>query len=87
MSDLEFKGFPISEGKVEGEVLISEDPINFYIVKPETGILFEKDHDLEGKSIAGKILVFPSDKKPQDCIVLVVFIWRLMMDLNQRQTD
>ena len=62
MSDLEFKGFPISEGKVEGEVLISEDPINFYIVKPETGILFEKDHDLEGKSIAGKILVFPSDK-------------------------
>ena len=62
MNDLEYKGFPISEGRAEGEVLISKDPINFYIVKPETGILFEKGHDLEGKSIADKILVFPSDK-------------------------
>ena len=62
MSKLEYKGFPISEGKVEGEVLISKDPINFYIVKPETGILFEKGHDLEGECIANKILVFPSDK-------------------------
>lgn len=62
MNDLEYKGFPISEGKAEGEVLISKDPINFYIVKPETGILFEKGHDLEGKSISDKILVFPSDK-------------------------
>lgn len=62
MNDLEYKGFPISEGRAEAEVLISKDPINFYIVKPETGILFEKGHDLEGKSIADKILVFPSDK-------------------------
>lgn len=62
MNKLEYKGFPISDGKVRGEVLISKDPINFYIVRPESGILFEKGHNIEGKSISNKILVFPSDK-------------------------
>ncbi|MFO3717282.1 aconitase X swivel domain-containing protein [Anaerococcus sp. ENR1011] len=62
MSNLKYKAFPISEGRAKGEVLISKDPINFYIVKPESGVLFEAGHNLEGESIADKILVFPSDK-------------------------
>lgn len=52
----------IAEGKAEGEVLISTDAICFYLVQPETGVVVEKNHSLEGQSIAGKILVMPSGK-------------------------
>ncbi|MEL7565186.1 MAG: DUF126 domain-containing protein [Dehalobacterium sp.] len=52
----------ISEGKVEGPALISKDDILFYLCNPETGNIIEKGHDLEGKSVAGKILVFPAGK-------------------------
>lgn len=52
----------ISEGSIQGEVLISEDDICFYLVDPETGIVIEKNHCLEGKSITDKIVVFPSGK-------------------------
>jgi predicted aconitase with swiveling domain len=31
-------------------------------VDPESGVVIERDHDLEGKSIAGKVLVFPTGK-------------------------
>jgi predicted aconitase with swiveling domain len=31
-------------------------------VDPENGIVVEKGHELEGQSIAGKILVFPTGK-------------------------
>jgi predicted aconitase with swiveling domain len=52
----------ISEGKVEGPVLISQDEILFYLCDPETGQVIEEGHDLEGQSVAGKILVFPAGK-------------------------
>ena len=52
----------ISEGYIEGEVIISKDDVMFYLIKPETGEVMEAEHDLEGKSIANKILIFPSGK-------------------------
>jgi len=52
----------IAEGQAEGEVLISQDDICFYLVNPEDGVVIEKDHSLEGQSIAGKVLIFPSGK-------------------------
>ncbi len=52
----------IAEGKAEGEILISADAICFYLVEPETGVVIEKNHALEGRSVAGKILVMPSGK-------------------------
>ncbi|WP_341728144.1 DUF126 domain-containing protein [Brooklawnia sp.] len=52
----------ISEGLAEGEVLHSTDAICFYLVEPETGIVIESGHALEGKSVAGKVLVFPVGK-------------------------
>lgn len=58
----EIKCTKISEGKAEGEVILSKDAVCFYLVEPETGIVVEKDHDLNGKSVAGKILVMPSGK-------------------------
>jgi predicted aconitase with swiveling domain len=45
-----------------GEALVSSDPISFYLVAPETGIVVEKGHCLEGVSIAGKVLIFPNGK-------------------------
>ena len=59
---MEIKCRKISEGKVDGEVMVSKDSVCFYLVEPETGVVVEKNHDIEGKSIAGKILVMPSGK-------------------------
>ncbi len=57
------KGRKIFGGKVKGEALVTTQQISFYGgVDPETGIVTEKGHELEGQSIKGKILVFPSGK-------------------------
>lgn len=52
----------VSEGVIEGEVLVSNDDFCFYLVDPKSGVVIEKNHCLEGQSIADKILVFPSGK-------------------------
>lgn len=52
----------ISEGVSRGEILISSDDFCFYLVDPKTGVVIEKNHCLFGKSIAGKVLVFPNGK-------------------------
>ncbi|MFX0096687.1 MAG: DUF126 domain-containing protein [Candidatus Hodarchaeota archaeon] len=57
------KGRGISEGAAEGRALVSREPISFYGgVDPNTGIVIEKKHELEGKCVKDKILVFPSGK-------------------------
>ncbi len=57
------KGRTISPGKAEGESLVSKEPIGFYGgVDAKTGVFIEKGHELEGKSVKGKILVFPCGK-------------------------
>lgn len=58
----QFKCHKISEGVAEGEVIISKDDIMFYLIDPETGKVVEPAHDLEGKSISNKILIFPMGK-------------------------
>ena len=57
-----FSCHKIAEGVAEGEVLISSDDICFYLVEPETGKVIEDGHALQGRSVAGKVLVFPSGK-------------------------
>jgi hypothetical protein len=60
---MKLQGRKIFSGTVEGEALVSHMGISFYGgVDPDTGIILEKGHDLEGQSIAGKVLVFPSGK-------------------------
>ena len=57
------KGRAIWRGWARGEALVSNHPISFYGgVDPETGKIIEKGHELEGRSIAGKILTFPYGK-------------------------
>jgi predicted aconitase with swiveling domain len=49
-------------GYGEGEALVSHEPICFYLTDPKTGMIREKGHELEGKTVANKVLVFPSGK-------------------------
>lgn len=57
-----FECHRISEGRAEGELLISADDMCFYLVNPEDGTVIEEGHALHGVSIAGKILSFPNGK-------------------------
>jgi len=56
-------GRSISGGKGAGRLLVSPEPISFLSgVDPESGIVVEKGHPLEGKSVAGTVLAFPYGK-------------------------
>ncbi|MBN2117350.1 MAG: DUF126 domain-containing protein [Anaerolineales bacterium] len=56
-------GRKISTGNAEGEALVTAMGISFYGgVDPETGCVVEKGHELEGQSIASRVLVFPTGK-------------------------
>ena len=57
-----FSCHKISEGKAQAEAIISHDRIMFYQVRPEDGVMEEKNHHLEGRSIAKKVLLFPGGK-------------------------
>ena len=57
------KGRMISPGTAEGVAIVSTESIGFYGgIDIKTGIVIEKGHSLEGKSVKDKILVFPCGK-------------------------
>lgn len=57
------KARTVSKGIATGEALVTRMPISFTGgVNPDTGVVREPGHELEGKSVSGKILVFPSGK-------------------------
>ena len=59
----QLKGRIIYKGKAEGDALVTSQPISFYGgVDPNTGVVIEKGHELQGQSVKGKILVFPQGK-------------------------
>jgi len=60
---MRFHGRSIYLGTAQGEALVTPQPISFFGgVDPETGIVVERGHTLEGHCIAGKVLVFPTGK-------------------------
>lgn len=60
---MNWQGRKIYTGQASGEALVSSMGISFFGgVDPESGLVIERDHELEGKSIAGKVLVFPTGK-------------------------
>ena len=60
---MELKGRIIMKGKAENLALVTSQPISFYGgVDPLSGQIIEKDHELKGKSVKDKILVFPTGK-------------------------
>ena len=49
-------------GRAGGTVLRSTDGICFYRIEPESGVMTEKGHPINGRSVAGSVLVFPTGK-------------------------
>lgn len=60
---MKWQGRKIYGGEEVGEALVSSMGISFFGgVDPDTGVVIERGHELEGQSIAGKVLVFPTGK-------------------------
>ena len=60
---MKLQGRTIYQGTATGEALVTSMGISFFGgVDPDTGLIVEKGHQLEGQSISGKVLVFPSGK-------------------------
>jgi predicted aconitase with swiveling domain/uncharacterized protein with ATP-grasp and redox domains len=56
-------GRKIYPGKLEGEVLATAQGISIFGgIDPESGVVVERGHELEGQSVSGKVLVFPTGK-------------------------
>jgi predicted aconitase with swiveling domain len=56
-------GRSIYQGNAYGQAMVCAQPISFFGgVDPDTGIVVERGHPLEGQCIAGKVLVFPTGK-------------------------
>ena len=60
---MKLRGRAIFEGKAEGLALVSPSPMSFYGgVNPETGEVVERGSEIAGKSVRGRVLVFPYGK-------------------------
>lgn len=58
--ELKLKGRTIVSGRAYGTALVSGKPLSFLGgVDPDTGKVIEKDHDLKGMCLKGKVLCFP----------------------------
>lgn len=56
-------GRKIYTGIAAGEALVTTMGISFFGgVDPDSGVVVERGHELEGQTIVGKILVFPTGK-------------------------
>jgi predicted aconitase with swiveling domain len=54
-------GRKIYKGSAEAEAIVTHSGISFYGgVDPDTGMVIEVGHELEGQTVTGKILVFPT---------------------------
>jgi predicted aconitase with swiveling domain len=57
------RGRTIYAGRAAGEALVTRMGLSFFGgVDPETGVVVEKGHDLEGQAVGGKVLVFSTGK-------------------------
>ena len=61
-AEMRFTCRPISQGAGEGEALLSADAVCFALCESDTGVVREKGHDLDGRSVAGKVLIMPTGK-------------------------
>ena len=60
---MKWQGRKICSGQATGEALVTSMGISFFGgVDPESGVVVERGHELEGQSIASKVLVFPTGK-------------------------
>ncbi|MBN1133705.1 MAG: DUF126 domain-containing protein [Methanosarcinaceae archaeon] len=63
MIQIKIKCRIISRGIAEGNVILTHDTISFLgNVDPKSGVIVDEGHELFGKSIKDKVLVFPHGK-------------------------
>ena len=61
--EIHLSGRLVNGGDAVGEALVSREPIGFLGgVDPDTGMVIESGHPLEGQAVAGRVLVFPTGK-------------------------
>ncbi len=59
----EIRGDGIGKGRIKAEALVSTEPVSFNNgVESTNGIVIEPGHQLEGRCVTGKVLVFPVGK-------------------------
>lgn len=60
---MDLRGRRIFGGKATGRALVSLEAVSFFGgVNPDTGIVEEEGHPLQGRSVSGRVLVFPQGK-------------------------
>jgi hypothetical protein len=60
---LEIRCHRISGGRATGPALVTKEPISFLgTVDPETGVVVDPGHQLYGRSLGAKVLIFPGGK-------------------------
>jgi uncharacterized protein len=60
---MKLQGRKIYPGTIEAEALVTRAGISFFGgVDPDTGVVVESGHELEGQCITGKVLVFTTGK-------------------------
>ncbi len=60
---MRWRGRTIYKGRAEGRALVSRTGLSFFGgVDPDTGVVVERGHELEGQSISGTVLIFPTGK-------------------------
>ena len=57
-----YKCSGIVKGCASGEAIVSREAMCFYLCDPQTGEVIERNHPIQGRSIAGKVLVVKSGK-------------------------
>jgi predicted aconitase with swiveling domain len=62
-SSFRMQGRIIKAGKAEGTALVSPEAVGFLGgIDPETGLVVEPGHWLQGECVANRVLVFPTGK-------------------------
>ena len=60
---MNLRGRRIFGGKAKGNAMVSREAVSFFGgVNPDTGVIEEEGHPLQGRSVSGKVLVFPRGK-------------------------
>ncbi|MFH0897640.1 MAG: DUF126 domain-containing protein [Candidatus Bathyarchaeota archaeon] len=63
MRTIELSGRSVVSGAAQGLALVTSQPVSFFGgLDIEKGMVIEKDHELEGENVTGRVLVFPRGK-------------------------
>ena len=72
------KGCCVVPGKSEGETIVTNQAISFWGgVDPKTGCINDPRHELFGRSISGKVLVFPFGKGSSTTSLIILELARV----------